>query len=77
MRRGRLHDAPAATTACIAVARLRCHTETQTYIARKRGEGKSTKEAIRCLKRHVTRRLWHLLRTSGPAPNKTLTPSIS
>jgi len=61
----------------VAVTRLRCHPETQDYIARKRAEGKSTKEAIRCLKRHLTRRLWHLLQTSGPAPNQTITPSIS
>src|SRR4051794_37824841 len=45
----------------VAVTRLRCHAETQDYIARKRAEGKSTKEAIRCLKRHLARRIWHLL----------------
>src|SRR5215207_2699000 len=39
----------------VAVTRLRCHPETQDYIARKRAEGKSTKEAIRCLKRHLAR----------------------
>jgi len=43
------------------ITRLRCHAETQDYIARKRTEGKNTKEAIRCLKRHLTRRVWHLL----------------
>ena len=61
-----------ATIHRIAVTRLRCHPETQTYIARKRAEGKSTKEAIRCLKRHLTRRLWHLLQTAPP-PQDTLT----
>jgi transposase len=66
-----------ATIHRIAVTRLRCHPETQDYIARKRAEGKSTKEAIRCLKRHLARRLWHLLQTSGPAPSQTITPSIS
>ena len=64
-----------ATIHRIAVTRLRCHPETQDYIARKRAEGKSTKEAIRCLKRHLTRRLWHLLQTSGPAHGQTITPS--
>jgi transposase len=39
-----------ATIHRIAVTRLRCHPETQDYVARKRAEGKSTKEAIRCLK---------------------------
>jgi transposase len=66
-----------ATIHRIAVTRLRCHAETQDYIARKRAEGKSTKEAIRCLKRHLARRLWHLLQTTGPAPSQTNTPSIS
>jgi transposase len=55
-----------ATIHRIAVTRLRCHPETQDYIARKRAEGKSTKEAIRCLKRHLTRRLWHLLQPPTP-----------
>jgi hypothetical protein len=41
----------------VAVTRLRCHPETRDYIARKRSEGKSTTEAIRCLKRHLTRRI--------------------
>src|ERR687895_867516 len=63
-----------ATIHRIAITRLRCHPETQHYIARKRAEGKSTKEAIRCLKRHLTRRLWHLLqatlfRTGHPHPS--------
>ena len=66
-----------ATIHRIAVTRLRCHTETQHYIARKHAQGKNTKEAIRSLKRHLTRRLWHLLQTSGPAPNQTITPTIS
>ena len=52
----------------IAVTRLRCHPETQAYIARNRAEGKSTKEAIRCLKRHLARRVWHLLQTPHPDP---------
>ena len=52
----------------VAVTRLRCHPETQDYVARKRAEGKSTKEAIRCLKRHLARRIWHLLQP--PHPNK-------
>ena len=60
-----------ATIHRIAVTRLRCHPETQDYIARKRAEGKSTKEAIRCLKRHLTRRIWHLLPPPAPNPDQT------
>jgi transposase len=66
-----------ATIHRIAVTRLRCHPETQAYIARKRAEGKSTKEAIRCLKRQLTRRLWHLLQPPHPEPRNTAPPSIS
>jgi transposase len=33
------------------------------YLARKQAEGKSRKEALRCLKRHLARRVWQLLRT--------------
>jgi transposase len=58
-----------ATIHRIAITRLRCHTETQHYITRKRAEGKSTKEAIRSLKRHLTRRLWHLLQPPTPQHN--------
>ena len=47
----------------IALTRARCHPETKNYIARKRAEGKTQREAIRCLKRHLIRRIWHLLRT--------------
>jgi transposase len=61
----------------VAITRLRCHPETKAYIACKRAENKTTKEAIRCLKRHLARRLWHLLQTNGPAPNQTTTPSLS
>jgi transposase len=57
-----------ATIHRVAVTRLRCHPETQDYIARKRAEGKSTKDAIRCLKRHLTRRIWHLLQAPAPTP---------
>jgi transposase len=52
----------------IAVTRARCHPETRAYLDRKRAEGKSTREAIRCLKRHLARRIWHLLQAAPPGP---------
>ena len=59
----------------IVLTRARCHPETQNYIARKRAEGKTGLEAMRCLKRHLTRRIWHLLQPPHPtrndAPTKT------
>jgi transposase len=51
----------------VAVTRARCHPQTRAYIDRKRAEGKSTSEAIRSLKRHLTRRIWHLLQPPNPA----------
>jgi hypothetical protein len=45
----------------VAITRARCHPETQTYITRKTAESKTNREAIRCLKRHLARRIWHLL----------------
>src|SRR4051812_40252755 len=45
----------------VIVTRARCHPETRDYIARRRSEGKTTREAIRCLKRYLARRVWRLL----------------
>ncbi|MCA1677975.1 MAG: hypothetical protein LC777_02990 [Actinobacteria bacterium] len=40
--------------------------ETKAYLARKRAEGKTYREAIRCLKRHLARRFYRLLTTPVP-----------
>jgi len=53
----------------MAVTRARCDPETQDYIARKKTEGKTQRDAIRCLKRHLARRIWHLLHP--PPPTET------
>ena len=58
----------------VAITRARCHPETQTYITRKTAEGKTHREAIRCLKRHLARRTWHLLQ---PTPEHRTTLSRS
>lgn len=59
----------------IAVTRARCDPQTKAYIARKKAEGKTHREAIRCLKRHLIRHIWQLLR--APAPTRSLSPSTS
>jgi transposase len=60
----------------VIVTRARCHQPTRDYIARRRSEGKSTREAIRCLKRYLARHVWRLLQP--PHPVKEITsPSIS
>jgi transposase len=66
-----------ATLHRIAVTRARCHPETKTYLDRKRAEGKTTREALRCLKRHLARRVWHLLQPPTPTQEITLTTSPS
>ena len=38
----------------MARARLRHHADTKAYVARRQIEGKSEKEAVRCLKRHLS-----------------------
>jgi transposase len=54
----------------IALTRARCHPETRDYLARRRADGKTGLEAMRCLKRHLTRRIWHLLQ---PPPSTAMT----
>jgi transposase len=66
-----------ATLHRIAITRARCHPETKAYLDRKRAEGKTTREAIRCLKRHLTRRVWHLLQPPHRVPGTPPSPSIS
>jgi transposase len=58
----------------IAVTQARIHPEARSYLDRKRSEGHSTREALRCLKRHLVRRAWQLLRArperiDSPSPN--------
>jgi transposase len=61
----------------VAVTRARCHPETRDYITRKTAEGKTHREAIRCLKRHLARRIWHLLHEPHPLGGTPPSPSIS
>jgi transposase len=48
----------------IAVTQARIHPHARTYLDRKRAEGKSTREALRALKRHLVRAVWRALRHS-------------
>lgn len=45
----------------IAVTQGRVHPPAKEFLARKQAEGKSRMEALRCLKRHLARRVWRLL----------------
>jgi len=45
----------------IAVTQGRVHAPAREFLAKKQAEGKSRMEALRCLKRHLARRVWRLL----------------
>ena len=45
----------------IAITRARHDPDTKAYLARKEAEGKTKQGALRCLKRHLARRFYHLL----------------
>lgn len=45
----------------IAVTKARIDPQTAAYLDRKQSEGKSRREALRCLKRHLARRIFKLL----------------
>jgi transposase len=45
----------------IAITRARLDPQTGAYLQRKHAEGKTTAEALRCLKRHLARRFHRLL----------------
>jgi transposase len=45
----------------IAVCQGRTHPPAREFLERKQAEGKSRREALRCLKRHLARRVWRLL----------------
>jgi transposase len=45
----------------IAVTRSRCDDDTKAYLARRRAEGKTKREAIRCLKRQLSNVVYRIL----------------
>ncbi|MDQ4092563.1 MAG: transposase [Actinomycetota bacterium] len=49
----------------IALSRLRWNTRTRDYLARRITEGKTRREAIRCLKRYIAREIYQII-TSSP-----------
>jgi transposase len=54
----------------LAINKANWDPDTAAYLARKQAEGKTRKEALRCVKRHLARRVWRLLRS--PPRIKTL-----
>ena len=60
----------------IAVTQVRIHDPAKDYIAKKRAEGKTKTEAIRALKRHITRVVFKTL-TSMTQPTDRLTAAAA
>jgi transposase len=58
----------------IAVTQARIHPEARAFLERKRSEGKSNREALRSLKRHLVRHVHRLLRPAA-VPSQAVSPS--
>lgn len=69
----------------IAVSQGQAHPPARDFLAKKQAEGKSRIEALRCLKRHLARRVWRLLlesererpMTTVDPQRNSLTPQIA
>ena len=51
------------------MVRLRWHEQTKAYAERRKAEGLSNKDILRCLKRFIAREVFHLL--MGKPPRRT------
>lgn len=58
----------------VVLTQARVHPPAQAYLAKKRAEGKSNKEAFRCLKRHLVRVVF---RAMQPPAEPAVSPSSS
>ena len=56
----------------LAISKARLDPQTAAYLARRQAQGKSRRDAIRCLKRHLARRVRHLPRAPTPGLETTL-----
>ncbi len=53
----------------VVLVRMRYDNRTRAYVARRRQEGKGTKEIMRCLRRYVTREIYNQVLDPRPAPD--------
>ena len=52
----------------ITIVRMRIDPATRAYVARRRAEGRTTREIMRSLKRYITRQLFRTLAAAHPGP---------
>jgi transposase len=60
----------------IAVTQIRIHQPARDYIARRIAAGKTLREALRALKRHLARRLFRILTLASPKPRRATAPPL-
>lgn len=53
----------------IAMVRLTCDDRTKAYAAKRRAEGKTDREIVRCLKRYIAREIFRVLTKGGYVPD--------
>jgi transposase len=58
----------------IVLSRLRWDPRTQAYMTRRLSEGKTRREAVRCLKRYIAREVFALITNPTPATASTTKP---
>jgi hypothetical protein len=64
----------------LALNKARHDPETQAFLDRKRAEGKTRREALRALKRHLVRRVYRLLQppaSDTPRRPPTISPAAT
>jgi transposase len=61
----------------IALGRVAWDPETRAYIERRVSDGKTKREAIRCLKRHIARQIWHLVYNTQTVAPDPLPPRLA
>lgn len=52
----------------VVIVRMRIDPATRAYVARRRAEGRTTKEIMRSLKRYITRQFFRILAAAHPMP---------
>lgn len=52
----------------VVIVRMRIDPATRAYVARRRAEGRTTKEIMRSLKRYITRQFFRMLAAAHPIP---------
>lgn len=61
----------------IAITQARIHPPATDYLARLIAQGKSAREARRCLKRHLVNVIFRTMRAAAPSPSTGAQPSLA